>query len=70
MRRFVIAVALACAISSTAFAGDIHTAGAPAPGEISTSGAPAPADIPTVGNPTPGEMPVGGFVLAILDLLF
>ena len=31
MKRFVLAVALACVLSGTALAGDIHTTGAPSP---------------------------------------
>lgn len=31
MRRFVLAVALACALSGPALAGDVHTIDAPAP---------------------------------------
>lgn len=42
MKRFVFAIALACALSGTALAGEIHTTGAPAPGEIHSTGAPAP----------------------------
>lgn len=42
MKRFVLAMALACALSGTALAGEIHTAGEPAPGEIHSTGAPAP----------------------------
>jgi hypothetical protein len=83
MNRFVLAIALACALSGTALAGDIHTtgepapgdihtAGEPAPGDISTSGSTAPGNIPTLGNPSPGDIPSGGLsvVLTILDLLF
>lgn len=70
MKRFVLAVALACVLSSSALAGDIHTTGAPAPpppGEVPSTG--APGEIPTTGSPSPGDM---GNVLAlmILDLLF
>ena len=31
MRRFVMAIALACAVSGTVLAGDIHTTDSPAP---------------------------------------
>jgi multidrug resistance efflux pump len=31
MKRFLLAIALACALSGTALAGDIHSVGAPAP---------------------------------------
>jgi hypothetical protein len=32
MKRFLLAIALACVVSGSAFAGDGHTVGAPAPG--------------------------------------
>lgn len=38
MKRFVLAIALACALSGAAFAGDIHTAGAPEPVPGDTQG--------------------------------
>lgn len=71
MKRFALAIALACVISGTALAGEVHTTGAPAPGEIPTSGSPAPGDIPC-GTPAPGDIPSGGLsvVLTILDLMF
>ena len=31
MKRFVLAIALACALSGTALAGDAHSVGAPTP---------------------------------------
>jgi len=31
MKRFVLAIALACALSGTAFAGDVHSTDSPAP---------------------------------------
>lgn len=33
MKRFAMAIALACVLSVSALAGDIHTVGAPAPGD-------------------------------------
>ncbi len=42
MKRLILAVALACALSATAIAGEIPTGGAPIAGEIPTTGAPAP----------------------------
>ena len=72
MNRFVLAVALACALSGTALAGEIHTTGEPAPGDIPISGSPAPGDIPTSGTPSPGDVPSVGssIVLMMLDLVF
>ena len=45
MKRFALAIALACVLSGTALAGDSHTTGAPAPapGDAHSTGAPAPA---------------------------
>jgi hypothetical protein len=66
MKRFALAVALACALSGSAWAGDIHTAGAPAPapGDIHSTGAPEPA---------PGETQGSGIaatvILTILSLV-
>lgn len=70
MKRFALAIALACVLSSSAFAGDGHTVGTPAPGEIPTTGSPSPGQIPTVDSP--GEIPSGGLsvLLAILNLAF
>jgi hypothetical protein len=74
MKRFALAIALACALSGSALAGEIHSTGAPAPvpGEIHTTGEPAPGDIHSVGAPAPGEIPTDGFsvVLMFLDLAF
>ena len=62
MKRFALAIALACVLSGSALAGEIHSGGdAPAPGEIHTPVATAP-----------GEMGNGGFtaLLTILDLVY
>lgn len=61
MKRFVLAIALACALSASTLAGEMHTTGAPAP---------VPGDAHTVGAAAPGEMPISGLVMTILDLLF
>jgi hypothetical protein len=72
MKRFVLAIALACALSSITMAGEIHSTGAPAPGEIPTSGVSSPGDVPSTGAPSPGDIPSGGLsvVLMILELAF
>jgi hypothetical protein len=72
MNRFVLAIALACALSGTALAGDIHTAGAPAPGETPTGNATSPGEIHTTGEASPGDMGNGGLsaLLTIFDLVF
>lgn len=38
MRRFLLAITLACVLSGSALAGDIHTVGAPAPAPGDTQG--------------------------------
>jgi hypothetical protein len=78
MKRFALAIALACVLSGSALAGDAHTVGAPAPGE--TSGPPAPGDMGNGGNQGSGGLAddgnqgTGGFASSllndILDLVF
>ena len=68
MKRFALAIALACVLSGSAFAGDSHTGGAPAPGE--TSGPPAPGDMGNGDRTDDGNQGTGGLALLILDLLF
>jgi hypothetical protein len=73
MRRFVIAVALACALSATALAGEIPSTGAPTPGSTQGIGAPAPGDMGNGGyQGNGGEMGSGGLaaLFTILDLAF
>jgi hypothetical protein len=64
MKRFALAVALACLLSGPVLAGDSHTTGAPAPGEIPM----VLGQIPLV----PREVPSVGLQvwLTILDLAF
>ena len=61
MKRFALAVALACVLSGTALAGDSHTTGAPAP-------APAPGDVHTTGAPSPAPSKESSSVAATLIL--
>lgn len=70
MKRFAMAIALACALSGTGVAGDVHSTGSPEPApppppqEISTG------DSHTTGNSaTPGEMPTCDVTLALLTLI-
>ena len=72
MKRFVLAIALMCAVSASTLAGEMHTTGAPepVPGDVYSVGSPAPGEISTTGTPAPGEMPISGLVISILDLLF
>jgi hypothetical protein len=68
MKRFALAIALACVLSGTALAGDIPSTGAPAPGDIPSTGAPSPAlagDIPSTGAPSP----IVTVILTILSLV-
>ena len=68
MKRFVMALALACVLSGTALAGDVPSTGAPAPGDIPSTGAPSPAlagDIPSTGAPSP----IVTVILTILSLV-
>jgi hypothetical protein len=71
MKRFVMAVALACVLSGTALAGNIPTGGEPSPGNIPMTES-EPGHIPTGGSQLPGEMPTCGLsaLLAILELAF
>ena len=58
MKRFLAAMALVCAFSVSALAGDVPTGGfapPPPPGDGVTAS--ATGEIPTV----PGELPTGGF---------
>ena len=71
MKRFALAIALACALSGSAFAGDGHTVGAPdppPPGDIHGTDSPAPGDGHNVDSP--GEMPISGLLLTLIDLAF
>lgn len=71
MKRFVMTVALACALSGTALAGNIPTGGAPSPGDMPMTKS-EPGNIPTSGSQLPGEVPTCGLsaLLAILELAF
>ncbi len=74
MKRLALAIALACVLSGSALAGDMHSTDAPVPGEIHTPGAAPPGDIPSTDAPAPGDMGSGGLaaqaLLTILDLVF
>lgn len=68
MKRFVMALALACVISGTALAGDVPSTGAPAPGDVPSTGAPSPARagyIPSTG----AASPIVTVILTILSLV-
>jgi len=57
MKRFLIAIALTCVLSSSAFAGLIPTDGSPAPAPNPT---PATATSPGETQTPPGDIPSGG----------
>ena len=64
MKRFALAIALACVLSGSALAGDIQAGhDAPAPGDVHSPAAPAPGDM---GN---GSLAAQA-LLTILDLAF
>lgn len=53
MKRFVTVIALSCALSASALAGDVPSVGAPAPasnGMTETTDSTSPGDIPTDGK--------------------
>lgn len=71
MKRFVLAITLACALSASALAGEMHTTGAPSPNDPPLAG-----DMGNGGNQGTGNLDddgnqgAGGIALLILDLLF
>lgn len=72
MKRFLIAIALTCVLSVSAFAGDIPmtvtaTATPPPPEETAM-----PGDIPSTGSTSLGDMPNVdlSILLTLLDLAF
>jgi hypothetical protein len=69
MKRFLIVVALTCALSSTAVAGNIPTGDIapppPPPDETTITG-----DIPSVGFTSPSDMPAVDLLLTVLGLVF
>lgn len=73
MKRFVLALALACALSATAMAGEIPSGGAPSPGEIPSGGAPIAGEIPSdsapVVSPSAADTALLTAMLTILGLV-
>ncbi len=53
MKRFVLTVALVCAVSSSTLAGEVPTGGIAPP--------PPPGDGLTTSSTSPGDLPTGGF---------
>lgn len=70
MKRFALAIALACILSGSALAGDVHTTGGPEPGDIHSGGEPTPREVHSTGDPAPGEIPMVEALLAALSLAF
>jgi hypothetical protein len=75
MKRFAMAIALACVLSVSAFAGEVHSVGAPSPvaspvpGDMGNGGR-ADGDQGNGGLADDGNQGAGGLALLILDLLF
>lgn len=66
MKRFLGAIALACAFSVSALAGDVPTSGLTSPeptGPTQTTSVTSPGEIPSV----PGDVPTSGFEQQISD---
>ncbi len=71
MKRFVIAITLACVLSSSALAGEIPTSGVTSPqpsGTIQTTSETSPGDIPCGFAEQISEAGLSG-LLAVLGLL-
>ena len=71
MKRFLITIALTCALSSSAFAGDIPSVGAPAPASSGTTEttATSPGEIPSVGVAEQLSSEALSAVLSVLSFL-
>jgi len=71
MKRFALAIALACVLSGSALGGDSHSTGSPTPGEIPTVPVTC-GDIPTDNSTAPGDITSVGMslVTTLLDLAF
>jgi hypothetical protein len=67
MKRFLIAIALACAVSVSVFAGEIPSDGfaSPPPAGTSQRAASSPGEIPTVG----AAQPVSSAALTVIQAL-
>ena len=65
MKRFMLAVALTCALSVSAIAGEMPTMGAvaPTPTPAVTT---APGDMPTTGATAPGEIQWPGLLATVI----
>lgn len=59
MKRFLIAIALACVLPASALAGEVPTGGLVSP--------PPPGTAQTSSATTPGNIPTGGFVQQLSD---
>jgi len=72
MKRFALAIALACALAGSALAGDIHSVGAPSPVAPPAAGDMANDAKQGHGGRTDddGNQGAGGIALLILDWLF
>lgn len=71
MKRFVMVVALACALSGTVLAGDVPSTdkATPAPGNIPTGDAQAAGEIPSTDSQVAGTIPTGDVLTLILTII-
>lgn len=71
MRRFLIAIALTCALSGFAVAGEMPTCGVPSSGSPTPISS-APGDIPSVNSTAPADIPTCGLslIVTLIDLAF
>ena len=66
MKRFLITIAMTCALSSSVLAGEIPSVGAPAPASSGATESTSPGDIPSIGM---SEQVSGDALSAILSVL-
>lgn len=72
MKRFAMALVLACALSGTAMAGDVPSTGIVSPPPPPPNATAQFDNIPSTDSTSPGDMPTCGLavLLTILDLAF
>lgn len=72
MKRFAMALVLACALSGTALAGDVPSTGIASPPPVPPDETAQFGNIPNTDSTSPGDGPTCGLsiLLTILDLAF
>ena len=72
MKRFAMALVLACALSGTAMAGDVPSTGFVSPPPVPPNETAQFGNIPNTDSTSPGDVPTCGLsiLLTILDLAF